>query len=90
MDLVVPFAVKFVTANVNQSKLFVSDFDAGLVGCGVQFGMNLKARLGGSGRNEIDDRLEAAERLTVVWGGEFGKTPMREVRVSSPGGYLGL
>jgi hypothetical protein len=25
----------------------------------------------------------------VVWGGEFGRTPMREIRVNSPGGYLG-
>ena len=25
----------------------------------------------------------------VVWGGEFGRTPMREVRVNSPGGFLG-
>lgn len=29
------------------------------------------------------------ESTLVVWGGEFGRTPMREVRVNSPGGYVG-
>jgi hypothetical protein len=56
--------MEVVTADLHLGKLFVSDFDAGLIGFGIQLGMNLQPCFGGCRRNQIDDCLEAAERLS--------------------------
>lgn len=61
LNLVVPVTMEFVAADLDQGKLFVRYFDAGLVGFGIQLSMDFETRRGCGRSNEIDDCLEAAE-----------------------------
>ena len=65
LDFVVPVAMEVITADLHLGKFLVSDFDAGLVGFGIQLGMNLQSCFGGCRRNQIDDCLETAKRLSA-------------------------
>ncbi len=76
LDLVVPVAMELVAADFDQCKLFVRDLDAGLIGFGIQLGMNLEACRGSGRRNEIDDCLEATERFAAPILGDVGEQPV--------------
>ena len=65
LDLVVPVAMEFVSADLDQRKLIVRDFDAGLVYVGIQLGVDLESFRGGGRRNQIDDCLKTPQRLTA-------------------------
>ena len=51
LDFVVPVAMEVVTADLHLGQFFVSDFDAGLIGFGIQLGMDLQSCLGGRRRD---------------------------------------
>jgi len=71
---VVPFAVELVPLDRHVGKLFVADFDAGVVGVLVEFGANAQTFLGRDAADEIDYDLalwrlssDLPRQFLVMW-----------------------
>ena len=76
LDFIVPIAMKLVAADLNPGKLFVRNFDAGLVDFGIQLSVNLETCFGSGRRDEVDDCLKTAQRLPTPVLRDVRKQPM--------------
>lgn len=65
MDLVVPVTMEFITFQPDPSELLVVYFGPGRVAAILDFGMDLQTFGGSRGGDEVDDHLEADERLAT-------------------------
>ena len=63
MDFVVPVAVEPVAAELDLREFLVGDFEAGLIGFRIQFGMDSEAGGGGRGGDEADNSFETSQRF---------------------------
>ena len=64
MDLVVPVTVEPITFQTDPSELLVVYFGPSRVDAIIDFGMDLQTLGGSRGGDEVDDHLEADERLS--------------------------
>jgi hypothetical protein len=64
MDLVVPVTVEPITFETDPSEFPVVYFGPGRVDAIIDFGLDLQTLGGSRGGDEIDDHLEADERLS--------------------------
>src|SRR5215471_7480232 len=87
MDLVVPVAVEPITFQTDPSEFLVVYFGPSRVDAIIDFGMNLQTLGGSRGGDEIDDHLEADERLSPPVLTDEAEEPMLDLVPLAGGGW---
>jgi len=79
MDLVVPFAVELVPFQADLREFFVGDLGSGWIGLIIEFGVHFQASCCGRGSDEINNNLEADERLAAPVLANEAEQPMLDL-----------
>jgi len=87
MDLVVPVAVEPITFQTDPSELLVVYFGPNRVDAIIDCGMNVQTFSGSRGGDEIDDHLEADERLAPPVLTDEAEEPMLDLVPLAGGGW---
>ena len=64
-DCVIPLAMEVMASDIDGGEFGVVDGDAGVVGIGIELGVNREAGFGGGRGNQLDDDLVADQRLAA-------------------------
>src|ERR1700730_13590207 len=78
-DGIIPFAVEFMSGDINGSEFVVGDLDAGGGGGGIELGAGPETGFGRCRGGELKEHLMAAQRLPASVGGDEGRQAMRDL-----------
>ena len=79
MDLVIPFTVELVPFEADLREFLVLDLGSGGIGPVIEFGVHFQAFCGGRGGDEINNDLEADERLAAPVLANEAEQPMLDL-----------
>ena len=79
MDFVIPVAVERVPPQTHASKFVVVYLGSGWINSRIEFRMNLQSLRGGRGGDEIDNHLEAQQRLATPVLADEAKQPVLDL-----------
>ena len=79
MDFIVPVAVEHIRLQTDPSEFLVGHLGSGRIAVGIEFGMDLQPFGSGGGGDEIDDDLEADQRLATPVLADETEQPMLDL-----------